>query len=329
MKLFQVEDPTAMHSTDWFYTVAEARKNAFAQGYGIFSKVIEATILGHDDMATTIKNLLNHERRIVGRLRVIRSLGSDRQVSKEKVIPFVKLVRSDHASGKTKQCSRHKVLPFVKPMNNGEAEQCLKHKVLPIEKPLPRVTRDTVPSGAIGLILNSNGKSYQIRATDSKLDRDSIHCKTDMIGKSWFLYHDTPTQASRVPYGSYRTCTIASGIYPIVARRSAHGTNGYAFSNSSISKRKLYEIVRVVSSKTLDLRSLKLEALPNSEDMGLVSTNSMGTTKTSKKQNWTVLPNRKKPWVRIRLHKNGVWKDRNGYQFDLAEAEYKHHGYSF
>ena len=29
MKLFQVEDPTGTNSTDWFCTVAEARKNAF------------------------------------------------------------------------------------------------------------------------------------------------------------------------------------------------------------------------------------------------------------------------------------------------------------
>ena len=329
MKLFQVEDPTAMHSTDWFYTVAEASKNAFAQGYSIFSTVIEATIFGHEAMAKTIKNLLNEERNISGRLRVIRSLGSAREVSKEKVIPFVKLVRSDNAFGKTKQCSTRKVLPFVKPMNYGEAEQCLKHKVLPLEKPLPRITRDTIPSGAIGLILNTNGKSYQIRSTGSKLDKDNIHFKADMIGKSWFLYHETPI--SRVPYGSHRTCAIASGIYPVIPRRSAYGTYGYAFSNNNISKRTLYEIVRVVSGKTLDIRAMKLEALPSPEDMGLVGTDPKEITKTSKKQNWTILPNSKKPWtlIRIRLHKNGVWKDKNGYQFYVAEAEYKHHDYSF
>ncbi len=89
MKLFQVEDPTGSNSTDWFCTVAEARKNAFELDYCITSKVIEATILGHDAMLTTIKNLLNHERHISGRLRVIRSLGSDKQVAKLKVHPFV------------------------------------------------------------------------------------------------------------------------------------------------------------------------------------------------------------------------------------------------
>ena len=85
MKLFHIEDPTGMNTTDWFYTVAEARKNAFELNYSLLSKVIEATILGHDDMATTIKNLLNQERRIVGRLRVIRSLGSNKEVAKNKV----------------------------------------------------------------------------------------------------------------------------------------------------------------------------------------------------------------------------------------------------
>lgn len=93
MKLFQVEDPTGTNSTDWFCTVAEARKNAFELDYCITSKVIEATILGHDAMLTTIKNLLNQERRIVGRLRVIRSLGSDKQVAKLKVHPFVKSLK--------------------------------------------------------------------------------------------------------------------------------------------------------------------------------------------------------------------------------------------
>jgi hypothetical protein len=108
MKLYQVEDPIGMDNTDWFYTVAEARRNAFELNYSILSTVIEATILGHDDMRATIKNLLNQERRIVGRLKVIRSLGSDKEVSKKKVIPFVKLVRDDNAFGKTKQCSKQK-----------------------------------------------------------------------------------------------------------------------------------------------------------------------------------------------------------------------------
>lgn len=93
MKLFQVEDPTGTNSTDWFCTVAEARKNAFELDYCITSTVIEATILGYDDMRSTIKNLLNQERRIVGRLKVIRSLGSDRQVTKLKVHPFVKSLK--------------------------------------------------------------------------------------------------------------------------------------------------------------------------------------------------------------------------------------------
>ncbi|MDC0400393.1 hypothetical protein OAN59_11925 [Alphaproteobacteria bacterium] len=95
MKLYHVEDPTGMNTTDWFYTVAEARKNAFELNYSLVSKVIEATILGHDAMATTIKNLLNHERHIAGRLRVIRSLGSDKQVAKHKVHPFVRPVVDD------------------------------------------------------------------------------------------------------------------------------------------------------------------------------------------------------------------------------------------
>ena len=328
MRMYQVKDDHG-NSTRWYDSVAEARKAAFDEEMPITAEVREMNIGGKADLIQTVRNFVNGDYTISGVIRTSRNLGSAKEVSREKVIPFVKPSRSNNAFVPTKQCYAHKVLPFVKRVNNGEAKQCSQHRALPAEKPLPRVTRDTVPSGAIGLILNSNGKSYQIRSTDAKLGRDSTYFKTDMIGKSWFLYHETPITASRVPYGSYRTCIIGSGIYPIVARRSAHGTNGYAFSNSSISKRTLYEIVRVVSGKTLDLRSLKLEALPNPEDMGFVSTNSMETTKTSKKQNWTVLPNRKKPWIRIRLHKNGVWKDRNGYQFDLAESEYRHHDYSF
>mgnify|MGYP003627413231 CR=1 FL=1 len=85
MKLFHIEDPTGVNNTDWFYTVAEARRNAFELNYSLLSTVIEATILGHDDMRATIKNLLNQERRIIGRLKVIRSLGSDKEVAKNKV----------------------------------------------------------------------------------------------------------------------------------------------------------------------------------------------------------------------------------------------------
>ena len=110
MKLYQVEGPTGMNSTDWFFTEAGARKNAFELNHSLLSTVIEATVLGHEAMATTIKSLLNNERHISGRVRVIRSLGSEKEVSKEKVIPFVKLVVSDNAFGKTKQCSEHKDL---------------------------------------------------------------------------------------------------------------------------------------------------------------------------------------------------------------------------
>ena len=95
MKLYQVEDPTGMNSTDWFFTVAEARKNAFELNYSILSTVIEATILGHEAMAETIKNLLNQERHISGRLRIIRSLGSDKQLAEHKVYPFVRPVVDD------------------------------------------------------------------------------------------------------------------------------------------------------------------------------------------------------------------------------------------
>ena len=84
MKMYQVQDPLGVNTTDWFFTVSEARKNAFKLDYCVSSKVIEAKIVGHDAMATTIKNLLNHEWYICGTVKEIRKLGSDKQVEQMK-----------------------------------------------------------------------------------------------------------------------------------------------------------------------------------------------------------------------------------------------------
>jgi hypothetical protein len=115
MRMFQVKDDHG-NSTRWYDSVAEARKAAFDQEMPVTAEVREMNIGNKGDLIQTVRNFVNGDYTISGVIRTTRNLGSAKEVSKEKVIPLVKLVRIDNAVGKTKQCSARKVFPFMKPI---------------------------------------------------------------------------------------------------------------------------------------------------------------------------------------------------------------------
>ena len=89
-----------------------------------------------------------------------------------------------------------------------------------------------------------------------------------------------------------------------------------------------YEVVRVVSDKTIEVRamdaerdeSFKLEFIPGGFSAHCVN---------QCDQKWNISSNSENPVVRIRLSKNRGWQDKHGGRYNLAEAPRKFYDYNF
>lgn len=88
-----------------------------------------------------------------------------------------------------------------------------------------------------------------------------------------------------------------------------------------------YEIVRVVSDKTLEIRemtatrddSVKLEFIPGGFS---------AHCRNQHDQKWHIESNPNRPTIRIRLGKNG-WKDKHGQRYRLDDHPIKFYDYNF
>lgn len=74
-----------------------------------------------------------------------------------------------------------------------------------------------------------------------------------------------------------------------------------------------FEIVRKISDKTLEVRQMD-STLINS-DMN--------------DQKWRAASNENNPIIRIRLRKNGSWRDAEGLRYILSTEPSRYHDYSF
>ena len=87
-----------------------------------------------------------------------------------------------------------------------------------------------------------------------------------------------------------------------------------------------FEIVRVVSGATIEIRAMDAEKDPSvktSFEIGGFSAHSDNA------QKWNITSNEANPTIRIRLHKNGKWKDKYGRRFVLSENPRKFYDYNF
>lgn len=78
-----------------------------------------------------------------------------------------------------------------------------------------------------------------------------------------------------------------------------------------------YEVVRVVSAQTLEVREMDAER-DESVKLEWAVGGFSGVCLNQRDQNWLITSNAQNPVVRIRLGKQG-WKDRHGRRFDLSE----------
>lgn len=88
-----------------------------------------------------------------------------------------------------------------------------------------------------------------------------------------------------------------------------------------------YEIVRVVSAKTLDIREMDAER-DESVKLDWAVGGFAGHCMNQYSQKWNITSNTENRVVRIRLGKQG-WKDAHGRRYDLSDTPVKFYDYNF
>ncbi|CAB5219225.1 hypothetical protein UFOVP229_43 [uncultured Caudovirales phage] len=89
-----------------------------------------------------------------------------------------------------------------------------------------------------------------------------------------------------------------------------------------------YEVVRIISDKTLEVREMDAvrdESVTLQWDVGGFA----GHCVNQRDQRWVITSNPANDVVRIRLSKTGVWKDKHGRRFGLTDKPVKFYDYNF
>lgn len=88
-----------------------------------------------------------------------------------------------------------------------------------------------------------------------------------------------------------------------------------------------FEVVKVISDKTIEVRAMDSEQdpswVPNWRVGGFA-----GHCSNQQEQKWFIKSNPENPVVRIRLGKRG-WKDKHGRKFGLSEQPVRFYDYNF
>lgn len=88
-----------------------------------------------------------------------------------------------------------------------------------------------------------------------------------------------------------------------------------------------YEVVRIVSEKTIEVRAMDCEKDPTWEPEWHVGGFS-GYCSNQQTQRWTMTSNPENKVLRIRLGKHG-WKSADGRKFDLSDKPVRFYDYNF
>lgn len=88
-----------------------------------------------------------------------------------------------------------------------------------------------------------------------------------------------------------------------------------------------YEIVRVVSGKTIDVRQMHAEELPWERDFH--PGGFCGHTSNQHDQKWEITSDAALPIIRIRKHRDGTWQCPNKRKFLLSFEPRKFYDYNF
>jgi hypothetical protein len=87
-----------------------------------------------------------------------------------------------------------------------------------------------------------------------------------------------------------------------------------------------YEIIRVVSDKTIEVRAMKAEKNPEVKTKFTVGGFSAHSDNA---QDWFIESDESRPVIRIRKDVRGQWKDKNRNRYHLADKPHKFYDYNF
>jgi hypothetical protein len=88
-----------------------------------------------------------------------------------------------------------------------------------------------------------------------------------------------------------------------------------------------FEVVKIISDKTIEIRAMDSEALPWKRDFH--PGGFFGHTSNQSEQKWNITSNENNPVFRIRLSKNKGWKNAGGSRFQLADEPRKFYDFNF
>jgi hypothetical protein len=89
-----------------------------------------------------------------------------------------------------------------------------------------------------------------------------------------------------------------------------------------------YEIVRVVSNKTIEVREMDAER-DESVQLEWVPGGFAGHCVNQRDQKWNIKSNPANPVIRIRLSAKKGWQDKHGRRFGLSDKPVKFYDYNF
>jgi len=89
-----------------------------------------------------------------------------------------------------------------------------------------------------------------------------------------------------------------------------------------------YEVVRVISDKTIEVRAMNAER-DKSVELDFQVGGFFAHCSNQNEQKWFITSNEDAPVIRIRLNKKGDWKDKGGSRYVLADEPRKFYDYNF
>jgi hypothetical protein len=89
-----------------------------------------------------------------------------------------------------------------------------------------------------------------------------------------------------------------------------------------------FEVVRVISDKTIEVREMKAELDPSYKPEFIPGGFSVHCTNNGN-QKWIITSDEAAPVIRLRLSKNHGWQAADGRKFGLSDTPTKHYDYNF
>lgn len=89
-----------------------------------------------------------------------------------------------------------------------------------------------------------------------------------------------------------------------------------------------FEVVRVISDKTIEVRKMNAER-DESVTLEWAVGGFAGHCINQRDQKWFITSDNRNPVIRIRKNKDGIWKSAHGSKFSLSDEPVKFYDYNF